>query len=79
MVPGRRHTGRGVPLNSRLPEDAELFSDGDSWAVYYSRSDQSFLVQSTDCHPRPFRLTRDEMMLMVNRIRGDNPDQSGEE
>lgn len=51
-----------------LPEDAKIIYDANGWLIYYSKSDSSLFLNTSDYHPEPLQLTKENLLELVGII-----------
>lgn len=59
---------KDVPADFEVPEDAVMIKRIGSWEFYFSKSDYSLFVVTTDYHSGPLKLSKDELFEFIGVI-----------
>jgi hypothetical protein len=51
-----------------LPPDARIIYDGNCWLIFYSPSVKSIFLDTSDYHPDPLQLTRENLQELIGVI-----------
>jgi len=51
-----------------LPEDAKIIYDSNGWLIYYSKNDNCIFLNTSDYHPDPLQLTKENLLELVGII-----------
>ena len=60
--------GKDVPSEFEVPEDALLIRRIGPWEFYFSKSDYSLFVVTTDYHSGPLKLSKDDLFEFMGVI-----------
>lgn len=60
--------GKDVPNDFEVPEDALMVKRIGPWDFYFSKSDYSFFVVTTDYHSGPLKLSTDDLFEFIGVI-----------
>lgn len=55
-----------------LPADARLIYDENCWLIYYSPSEKSIYLDTSDYHPDPLKFTKENLSDLIGVIDQEN-------
>jgi hypothetical protein len=51
-----------------LPADARIIYDGNCWLIFYSPSEKSIFLDTSDYHPDPLQFTKENLLELIGVI-----------
>jgi hypothetical protein len=58
----------GIDMVQDLPADARIIYDGNCWLIFYSPSEKSIFLDTSDYHPDPLQLTKENLLELIKVI-----------
>lgn len=51
-----------------LPPDARIIYDENCWLIFYSPSEKSIFLDTSDYHPDPMQFTKEKLLQLIGVI-----------